>query len=116
MHREFNKECTGASVYKGKMKNFNLPRSPNEGDVWKKLLHCKKSVFYSLIACRKLTNEILKNTFHFVEQYFHAFLLTTSVSFYANGLEALTLTSFFLPGRRCQCFLSPIFGEDFDHR
>ena len=107
MHRNFDKECTGSSVYKGIMKNINIPRSPNEGGVWKKLLHCTKSLFYSIIACRKLTNEILKNTFHLVDQYFYALLLTTSVSFDANDLKALT--SFFLLGKRCQSFLSPIF-------
>ena len=101
-------------AYKGIKWRFTPPSTPHQGGIWERLVRSFKRVLYTILGTRRLTDEVLNNTFCLVEYALNSRPLTP-VSADPNDLGAITLNHFLLGNQ--ETGIPSIFGVDeFDHR
>ena len=100
--------------HKGIKWRFNQPSAPHQGSIWERLVRSFKQILYTILGTRRLTDEILNNTFCLIEHALNSRPLTP-VSTDPSDLGALTPNHFLL-GNQGRSFLSIIGVDEFDHR
>ena len=66
-------------AHKGIKWRFNPPSAPHQGGIWERLVRSFKRILYTILGTRRLTDELLNNTFCLVEHALNS-RPTTSVS------------------------------------
>ena len=74
---------------------FNPPSTPHHGGIWERVVRSFKRVFYAVLGNRRLTDEILTETFCLVEQSLNARPLVSARPD-ATDLDARTPNHFLL--------------------
>ena len=110
----WNQQTLSETLVKKRIQwKFNPPSAPHHGGVWERFVRSFKHIFYAILGNRRLTDEILTNTFCLVEQSLNSRPLVP-VSSDATDLDALTPNHFLL-GTADSTMLSHQ-RADIDHR
>ena len=105
---------TAEVAHKGIKWRFNPPSVPHQGGIWERLVRSFKTLLYSTLGTRRLTDEVLNTTFCLVECALNSGPLTP-VSANPYELGAITPNHSLLDNRATG--IPSIFGVDeFNHR